>query len=429
MNTANLTLDFKLTEHKEKIKSLFLDKYFVKTRDADNNDISVIEDDFSRLIDSVIENEVEKCITICEEITKHSISVSLPYVVLIHEFIQFHKIIVGVMLDNYEKNDIYKIYNLQLIFEDIIAKKYLESYTKNLLAKNHVRISSLNDIYEKNIVQYYKSHLEWLSNLVKSVQDKNNSFPETNHTLCTFGKWLENVGRDIIQNNSKFKEIDKQHQNLHLMATKIKSYLEQEEIEYHIILTYLEKAEMISLLLGTEMALIDNTLINSTVSKDPLTGALSRQKLSHLYTNQLEISLATSQPFVVAICDLDNFKNVNDSYGHIAGDKMLKGFVDTAKKHMRNSDMIIRYGGEEFVFIFPAVSYEIGKRILEKIRVAFEGFALEFEGKIIKTTVSIGMMEIDSNDGNLNIQEIEDAISIVDKKLYHAKHEGKNKIV
>jgi len=91
--------------------------------------------------------------------------------------------------------------------------------------------------------------------------------------------------------------------------------------------------------------------------------------------------------------------------------------------------MIIRYGGEEFIFIFPAVTYEIGKKILEKIRIAFEEFEVDFEGNRIKTTVSIGMMELDSNDENLNLKDLEDAIAIVDKKLYHAKNEGKNKVV
>ncbi len=429
MDTKDITLDFTINEYKETIKKLFLDNYFVKTRDTNLKDITVIEDRFAQLIDSVLDGKLEMSIKICEKITEESVKINLPYVFLVHEFIQLHKIIVGVVLENFDKNSMLSIYNLQLIFEDVIAKIYLESYTVGLLAKNNVRINSLKDIYEKNIVQYYKSHLLWLSSLVKSVQDKNNPFPETNHNLCAFGQWLHSSGKDIIQNNSKYKEVEKQHQNLHLMATKIKSYMEKENVENHIILTYLEKAEMISLILGTELALIDNTLINSTSSKDPLTGALSRQKLAQLYTNQHEISIATAQPFVIAISDLDNFKRVNDTYGHLAGDKLLKGFVETAKKQMRNSDMIIRYGGEEFIFIFPAVSYDIGKRILEKIRIAFEEFEVEFEGNSIKTTVSIGMMALDSNDENLNLKDLEDAVSIIDKKLYHAKNEGKNKIV
>ncbi len=429
MKNLNLSSDYRLRDHKDEIKSLFLDNYFVKARDFYTHEITTIENNFSKLVDCVIDNENDVCLEVCEEITKDSITIGLPYVVLVHEFIQFHKIIVGFVLGNYEKDEMQRVYQLQLKFENIIAKLYLESYTFSLLAKNSLRINSLNDIYEKNIVQYYKSHLEWLSTLVKTVQNKAEGFPEINHNLCSFGQWLTKDGKNIIQNNSKYKEIEKQHQNLHFMASKIKTYLEKDEIENHIILTYLEKAEMISLSLGTELALVDNTLINSTASKDPLTGALSRQKLSQLYSNQHEISIATAQPFVIAISDLDNFKSVNDTYGHIAGDKLLKGFVEVAKKHMRNSDMVIRYGGEEFIFIFPAVTYEIGKKILEKIRVAFENYEVLFEGNTIHATVSIGMMELNSTDENLNIKDLEDAVSIVDKKLYHAKHEGKNKIV
>lgn len=429
MDSPTLSNNIELQSHKNEIKSLFLDNYFLKARDFYTHDIAQIENNFSKLVDCVIEDKPKICLSVCEDITKSSIKIGLPYVVLVHEFIQFHKIIVKFVLQSYQKKEMQRIYDLQLQFEDIIAQFYLENYTETLLKKNNLRINSLKDIYEKNIVQYYKSHLEWLSNLVKVVQNKNNHFPEVDHTLCKFGKWLLHDGKNIIQNNSKYKEIDKQHQNLHFMANKIKTYLEKESIENHIVLTYLEKAEMISLSLGTELALIDNTLINTTASKDPLTGALSRQKLNQLYINQCEISLATSQPFIIAISDLDNFKFVNDTYGHIAGDKVLKGFVDVAKKLIRNSDMIIRYGGEEFIFIFPAVTYEIGKKILEKIRIALENHEVDFEGNIIKTTVSIGMMELDSNDDNLNIEDIEDAIAIVDKKLYHAKNKGKNQIV
>ena len=77
----------------------------------------------------------------------------------------------------------------------------------------------------------------------------------------------------------------------------------------------------------------------------------------------------------------------------------------------------------------PAYSSELKGNILEKIRVAFENYEVFFEGNAIHATVSIGMMELNSSDENLNIKDLEDAVSIVDKKLYHAKNEGKNKIV
>ena len=185
---------------------------------------------------------------------------------------------------------------------------------------------------------------------------------------------------------------------------------------------------MLSLSLGTELALIDNTLINSKASKDPLTGALNRQRLNQLYINQLEISFATSEPFILVMCDFDYFKNINDTYGHLAGDKMLKSFVNLVKKSLRNSDMIIRYGGEEFVFILPAIKTEKARLLLNKIRVDFSEFFIIHEENKISTTLSMGMLEIDPDNEESYLTNFENAISIVDKKLYEAKNSGRNKV-
>jgi diguanylate cyclase (GGDEF)-like protein len=348
---------------------------------------------------------------------------------LTNELMNLQKLIIEKLIIKNAKDEIYELYKLHLSFENVIAQVYLDRYTKKLQSKNNLRISSLSDIYEKNIINHYQAHLEWLNDLAKSVEFRNSKFfPQTNHTLCTFGKWLQDSGKTIIQNNSKFKSISKQHENLHLMAKQIKNYIAKKEENNHILLTCLEKCEMLSLSLGTELALIDNTLINSKASKDPLTGALNRQRLNQLYINQLEISFATSEPFILVMCDFDYFKNINDTYGHLAGDKMLKSFVNLVKKSLRNSDMIIRYGGEEFVFILPAIKTEKARLLLNKIRVDFSEFFIIHEENKISTTLSMGMLEIDPDNEESYLTNFENAISIVDKKLYEAKNSGRNKV-
>jgi diguanylate cyclase (GGDEF)-like protein len=111
----------------------------------------------------------------------------------------------------------------------------------------------------------------------------------------------------------------------------------------------------------------------------------------------------------------------------MAGDKMLESFVTFVRKTLRNSDMIIRYGGEEFIFILPAIRAEKARIILNKIRMDFSEFSLIYEDKEISTTLSIGMIEIDS-DNEFYFRNLENAISIVDKKLYEAKNSGRNKV-
>lgn len=323
-----------------------------------------------------------------------------------------------------------QLYKMHMFFEDMIAKTYLNKYIVDLNKKNNFSLSNLSGISQSNIIYYYKMHLEWLKDLAKAIVLADiNIFPEINHNLCTFGKWLDKEGLKIIKNSSKYKNISKLHENLHFFAKQIKNCLIETQGNNHIILIYLEKCEMISLSLGTELALIDNTLINSEASKDPLTGALNRQRLSQLYQNQLEISFATFEPFVIAMCDFDHFKNINDTFGHLAGDKMLKSFVHIAKKHLRTSDIIIRYGGEEFMIILPAINTKKAKDILNKIREDIANFVLNLDGNKISATISIGMIEIYPENGNNSyFKDFENTISLVDKKLYEAKNSGRNTI-
>lgn len=427
MNIDLSRFKFLLENEIKHLENEFLTKHIINVR-VDEDEVEKINDFFSLVIKYICLGDLVNLFKVCKDLIDFNIELSIPYVMLSHELMNLQKLIIERLIIKNAKNEIYEIYKLHLSFENIIAKIYLDKYVKKLQNKNNLRISSLSDIYEKNIINYYQAHLEWLNDLAKAVEFRNNKFsPQINHTLCTFGKWLHDSGKTIIQNNSKFKSISKQHENLHLMAKQIKNYITNKDWNNHILLTYLEKCEMLSLSLGTELALIDNTLINSKASKDPLTGALNRQRLNQLYMNQLEISFATSESFVLAMCDFDYFKNINDTYGHMAGDKMLESFVTFVRKTLRNSDMIIRYGGEEFIFILPAIRAEKARIILNKIRMDFSEFSLIYEDKEISTTLSIGMIEIDS-DNEFYFRNLENAISIVDKKLYEAKNGGRNRV-
>jgi diguanylate cyclase (GGDEF)-like protein len=420
---------FFLEEEIEYLQEEFLTKYIINIRRVEEDELEKINDFFSLIIKHICLGDLEKAYKVCKDLIDFNIELSIPYIMLTNELMNLQKLIIEKLIIKNAKDEIYELYKLHLAFENVIAQVYLDRYTKKLQSKNNLRISSLSDIYEKNIINHYQAHLEWLNDLSKAVEFRNSKFfPQTNHTLCTFGKWLQDSGKTIIQNNSKFKSISKQHENLHLMAKQIKNYIAKKEENNHILLTCLEKCEMLSLSLGTELALIDNTLINSKASKDPLTGALNRQRLNQLYINQLEISFATSEPFVLVMCDFDYFKNINDTYGHLAGDKMLKSFVNLVKKSLRNSDMIIRYGGEEFVFILPAIKTEKARALLNKIRVDFSEFFIMHEENKISTTLSMGMLEIDPDNEESYLTNFENAISIVDKKLYEAKNCGRNRV-
>lgn len=348
-----------------------------------------------------------------------------PYVVAINEINYLKNVIVETLLeqDSNEVVDILKIFNN---ISNLISKLYLSEYANTLVRINQARITGMSDILKRNVISHYKDHLDWVSRLSLSiVGDKKEEIPEVNPKLCNFGKWLDNEAKLVIQNNSRYKAIISLHDELHYFAEKIKTQFETKD--YHAFLSYLEKCELISLNIGTELALIDNILLNKMVTKDPLTKSLNRNALKQIFESQYEIAFATSNSMVMAMCDLDHFKKINDNFGHLAGDKMLIEFVKIVKRRIRNSDILVRFGGEEFVIILPAATKEQGLFALNRIREEFAAFVLEFEGRKVNTTVSMGMIEI-APDEYYNIHKLEEYLSLVDKKLYIAKNSGRNQI-
>jgi len=370
--------------------------------------------------------EEEEIMLVYEEIAAYKISHEIPYTIMSNEIYGLKNLLIGNASTSVIGSDIVKLLGLFQKINNRVANIYLLKYVDKLISSNNTRLSSISDLVEKNIIIHYESHLIWLTNLAQHIKNvDSNDFPEIDATKCSFGCWLHSDAKKVISNNSKYKNIVSIHKNLHLFASKIFNILEKGE--YHVLITYLEKCELISLSIGTELALLDQILINKKITKDTLTGALNRHGLRNVFESQYELSLATNNPFIFAMCDLDFFKNINDTYGHVAGDKLLKLFVDTVKENIRNSDVIIRYGGEEFIIMLPTIHKPKGLEILEKIRSDFANTVLEFNGEKISATVSTGMIVIEP-EYLFKQNFLDDYLMIVDKKLYEAKDNGRNRV-
>ncbi len=425
--TENTIVFLKLKQ--EFIIEEFIEKNLIAQYTMSEN-ISDIKYIYQNVLRNLCQGEIERFFESYLELTTLYISLEIPYIALLNELNHMQHIIMELFINYDKKDEIITVYKLYSVCQNNIAKEYLSSYTKNLISICNNRLSSLSDMVEQFVVEHYADHLKWLIKLAICIKDTNTeSFPQTDKTLCNFGKWLVNDSKNIIKNNSKLKELDRIHSQLHYISSQIKQILaaNDKHYDYDILLTYLEKSELLSLSIGTELALIDNTIVNQKATKDTLTGALGRQVLEQIFQNQYEISLATDSKFILAICDLDYFKKVNDTYGHIAGDKMLQGFISVVKENLRNSDIVIRYGGEEFILILPAIDLTHAFIVLEKIRLQFEKFILVYEDNNIQTTVSMGMIEIEAKD-RYNKELLEEYINCADNKLYKAKHSGRNNI-
>ncbi len=157
---------------------------------------------------------------------------------------------------------------------------------------------------------------------------------------------------------------------------------------------------------------------------DSLTGIYNRRTYSKRIEEELQRYHRYGQSFSILLFDVDHFKQINDNYGHSAGDKCLKGIIDLIKPVLRKSDLLYRFGGEEFIIIFPATSISGAARIAEKIRRIVEKTEFIHKNKKIKVTISIGATAVKPFDTSPEI-----IFNRIDKAMYKAKQDGRNRTV
>ncbi|MCP1676537.1 diguanylate cyclase (GGDEF)-like protein [Natronocella acetinitrilica] len=162
-------------------------------------------------------------------------------------------------------------------------------------------------------------------------------------------------------------------------------------------------------------------------SRDALTGLYNRRFFDERLEREFAFASEQGLPLVLGFMDLDHFKAVNDEYGHETGDKVLMSVAETLREHTRDGDLVVRYGGEEFVILLPDTSLHTGLRIFERLRRAIEGVEYASpDGRSLHITVSIGIAA--HMDAMASEQSQVDLVRQADKALYTAKKLGRNRV-
>ncbi|MEA1984014.1 MAG: diguanylate cyclase [Campylobacterota bacterium] len=156
-------------------------------------------------------------------------------------------------------------------------------------------------------------------------------------------------------------------------------------------------------------------------NKDFLSGAYNRRYFFESGNAIMEKNRRKKQDLAVAMVDIDFFKKINDTYGHETGDVAIKETIYILKQNLRNSDLIARFGGEEFAILLEDISLQNVEVLFEKVRAAFEANVLSFNNNEIKFTVSIGVYYG-------AVESLDKAIALCDEELYKAKETGRNKV-
>ena len=158
-------------------------------------------------------------------------------------------------------------------------------------------------------------------------------------------------------------------------------------------------------------------------NRDGLTGLINRRHFMLMAETELQRAQRYGRPIVVALGDLDYFKRLNDTYGHGAGDAVLRTFAALLSDSVRQSDLVCRYGGEEFAFLFPESSVEQARILVERFRLRFAEHDIQLpDGLLVRVTLSIGLADASHCP-------IEIALQRADFALYEAKRLGRNRVI
>lgn len=153
---------------------------------------------------------------------------------------------------------------------------------------------------------------------------------------------------------------------------------------------------------------------------DFLTGASNSRYFYNIVQIEINRLERTQHPFTVVYIDIDNFKTINDKFGHAAGDVVLQAIVSSVRTKIRNTDLLARLGGDEFALFFPDTNQESAQVIIEKIN---ESLLNEMKKRNIAVTLSIGVLTCSVSPHSIN-----ELIKVVDNLMYSAKQSGKNTV-
>lgn len=186
------------------------------------------------------------------------------------------------------------------------------------------------------------------------------------------------------------------------------------------------EVELIETLLTTLIFPLRNALTHRRVLRTALTDALTqvgnRQAFDNAIRREMELARRHKQPLSLLMIDVDHFKKINDNYGHPVGDQVLRQLAQEIALAARSTDLLYRYGGEEFALLLHNTPAEGALITAERIRLATANLRIPYRGDELNFTISLGVSTLDADES------MEDLLTRADEALYRAKRQGRNQV-
>jgi len=270
-----------------------------------------------------------------------------------------------------------------------------------------------------------QNHAAWLKTLHQTmicneVYANKADYQEDAHCHCNFGRWYYTEALPVIRNNALYERIGSLHQEMHDHARKL---LLKNQANKNIDADLYNKFINEALTFKLEVRNLQFDLMNQVCAVDELTGAWNRHAMLYKLEQEQERAVRKLQNLHICMLDIDNFKPINDQYGHPAGDQVLKTIAKFFIGSLRKYDSFFRYGGEEFLCCIPELSMDEAHSAIERLREDLAKLHITLpSGQIISLTSSFGLAQVTLEEG------IEEAIRNADHALLQAKAEGRNRV-
>jgi len=314
---------------------------------------------------------------------------------------------------------------LQFISEKIQAAKQLSAQILTYQGEHHHHyMQILKDLSESHLTPIRNKLLDWHIEEASDVRELNEAAETKLHNyligaIVIFALAIAMVGFTLWFNQRiLIRPVLDIAQTTSLLAKG--NFTEKTTVHSH------DELGMLAHNINEMAASLDHMYseLNDQARTDQLTGILNRLSMEEILQHELASALRNSHALSVAVFDLDHFKTVNDRYGHPVGDKVLQAVVDIVLQNIRRCDYFFRYGGEEFLLLFPHTDTEVAAKVLERCRKAIAAQSLRIDSFKIPITASFGLAGY-PEDG----AETEALIHKADEALYAAKHSGRNRIL
>jgi len=308
---------------------------------------------------------------------------------------------------------------------------YIATIVLNATAKGYLLelmnddIPALNAQLDEYVaISHINAHLHWMKRIIYDIENETETpSVELNPKKCQFGLWIATNELNEYFTPHEIENLHRMHHSVHNSGKSIYYHLKNKKYQ-QVLLDYLFLSRLSINLVSRLNVKITHQLLQQQIETDPLTQLRNRHSLDSILKTTFILHKEDKISFSVAMLDIDFFKKINDTYGHQVGDDVLQSVAKILKDNIRASDMIFRYGGEEFLIIFPQCDRECAQKSCEKLRKLIEDHTFQEPLKDQKVTISIGIVSIDQT-----MQTSKSIIEAADTNLYRAKNEGRNRVI